>query len=121
MFLLNTLNYSSSSIIISSFNIDLSKFFKNEKAEELFKSFIKVGGIDFKLFKHQEQMLLKTLIEKKNCVITTGTGSGKTESYLLPLLAYLFNDIYQYRYWDVHAPLGRHTRSTIRSLPAHRG
>ena len=41
---------------------------------------------DFNLFMHQERMLGKALTGK-NCVITTGTGSGKTESFLFPVLA----------------------------------
>lgn len=41
---------------------------------------------DLSLYSHQEEMLTKAL-SGKNCVITTGTGSGKTESFLLPLIA----------------------------------
>lgn len=37
------------------------------------------------LFKHQENALIKAK-EGRSLVITTGTGSGKTESFLLPLL-----------------------------------
>lgn len=87
-------DYESSGKTIS--EIDLSSFFNDEEVENLFKSFIKVGGINFELFRHQEQMLNEALLYKNNCVITTGTGSGKTESYLLPLLAYLFKDLHQY-------------------------
>ena len=46
------------------------------------------GGLfpnDFTLFEHQTQMLLKAL-SGKNCIITSGTGSGKTESFLLCIL-----------------------------------
>ncbi|MBO1111840.1 DEAD/DEAH box helicase [Bordetella petrii] len=39
-----------------------------------------------KLFHHQQQML-KAALQRKNCIVVTGTGSGKTESFLLPVLA----------------------------------
>ena len=37
-------------------------------------------------YKHQSQAITNTLIHKKNLVVMTGTGSGKTESFLLPIL-----------------------------------
>ncbi|MFX0108246.1 MAG: DEAD/DEAH box helicase [Candidatus Hodarchaeota archaeon] len=40
------------------------------------------------LYYHQLEMLQKVL-SGKNCIITAGTGSGKTEAFLLPLFAYL--------------------------------
>jgi DEAD/DEAH box helicase domain-containing protein len=39
------------------------------------------------LYKHQWESLQEVLINKRDIVVTTGTGSGKTESFLLPLLA----------------------------------
>ncbi|HIE00198.1 MAG TPA: DEAD/DEAH box helicase [Thiotrichaceae bacterium] len=41
------------------------------------------------LYKHQWQSLYETLVNHKDIVVTTGTGSGKTECFLLPLLAQL--------------------------------
>lgn len=46
---------------------------------------------DFPLFAHQAEMLKKG-IEGKNCVITSGTGSGKTEAFLMPLFAELVRE-----------------------------
>ncbi|MBT3043412.1 MAG: DUF1998 domain-containing protein [Candidatus Thiodiazotropha sp. (ex Codakia orbicularis)] len=40
-------------------------------------------------YKHQSESIANTLIHKKNLVIMTGTGSGKTESFLLPILGNL--------------------------------
>ena len=38
------------------------------------------------LYKHQENAIRKIAIEGKNLVVSTGTGSGKTESFLIPVL-----------------------------------
>lgn len=42
-----------------------------------------------KLYTHQWESLQNVLVHKKDIVVTTGTGSGKTECFLLPLLAEL--------------------------------
>ncbi len=54
-------------------------------AQTLFQS-------NIKLYKHQWDSLSKVIIEQKDIVVTTGTGSGKTECFLLPLLAQLAKD-----------------------------
>ncbi|PQA55666.1 DEAD/DEAH box helicase [Siphonobacter curvatus] len=48
------------------------------------------------LYKHQTHMLKTALLGEKHCVITTGTGSGKTESFLLPLFAQLSKELAQF-------------------------
>ncbi len=45
------------------------------------------GGLE--LYKHQWESVQQALSEKRDIVVTTGTGSGKTEAFLLPLLAEL--------------------------------
>lgn len=55
-----------------------------------------VFGLDFKLRKHQAQSMVTSLApneaEKRNVVVTSGTGSGKTESFLLPVIARLLKE-----------------------------
>lgn len=47
---------------------------------------------DRPLYSHQEHALRKGL-EGKNIVVSTGTGSGKTESFLMPILAELASEV----------------------------
>lgn len=54
-------------------------------------AFEKIAGAglmpqDARLFVHQQRML-RAALGGKHCVVVTGTGSGKTESFLLPVLA----------------------------------
>ncbi|MDG6218375.1 MAG: DEAD/DEAH box helicase, partial [Candidatus Thermoplasmatota archaeon] len=59
---------------------------------EDFKSLATCGLMgDYKLHKHQADML-REAVSGKNCVITSGTGSGKTESFLLPIFAELVRE-----------------------------
>jgi DEAD/DEAH box helicase domain-containing protein len=69
----------------------------SEEQIKIFKQFVKKGLFtgDFPLYKHQYKMLKKA-VSGENCVITSGTGSGKTEAFLLPLVAYLLKDLSKY-------------------------
>ncbi|MBT2558138.1 DEAD/DEAH box helicase [Hymenobacter sp. ISL-91] len=71
----------------------------NAEQQKLFKGMIQAGLIDnpeIELYEHQVVMLREALLDK-NCVITSGTGSGKTESFLLPLLAQLTKEFAKWK------------------------
>lgn len=70
-----------------------------------FKSLAACGLVkDYELHRHQLEMLQKVL-SGKNCVVTAGTGSGKTESFLLPLFAYLASES---SHWNGPDPAPEH-------------
>lgn len=77
--------------VIDSFESgDTVKHLIEEKA--LNKDFEFVDSIYAKtLYKHQESAVRK-MNEGKNIVVSTGTGSGKTESFLIPILNSLMNE-----------------------------
>ena len=62
-------------------------------SQDVIDAFCKVAGAslipaDVNMYKHQEEMLKKAIAEdRKHCVVVTGTGAGKTEAFLLPVLA----------------------------------
>ena len=61
---------------------------------EMFKSLVRTGlfSDSFPMYAHQANML-KQAMNNKHCIITSGTGSGKTESFLLPLFAQLSKEL----------------------------
>ena len=68
-----------------------------------FKTLARAGLVgDFPLHAHQLQMLKRSLAGE-NLVITAGTGSGKTESFLLPLLAQLVKECTRAK-WPQQSP-----------------
>lgn len=56
---------------------------------------------NIQLYQHQWQSLTEVLINQKDIVVTTGTGSGKTECFLLPLFAQLAKES---RNWQANSP-----------------
>lgn len=66
----------------------------NENESATFKGLVKTGlfPADIKMHSHQAEML-KQALSGNNCIITSGTGSGKTESFLLPLFAQLAKEL----------------------------
>lgn len=69
----------------------LNELIEKKEISPLFK---KLSNIDFeqKLYTHQYKSINK-IKAGKNIVITTGTGSGKTESFLYPILNSILTDI----------------------------
>jgi len=60
----------------------------DDKSREAFKAIAGAGLFSgpHPLYVHQQRMLRASL-DGKHCVVVTGTGSGKTESFLLPVIA----------------------------------
>ena len=44
------------------------------------------------LYQHQETGICKAIADQKNVIIATGTGSGKTETFLIPILNHLMKE-----------------------------
>jgi len=83
-------DYISSGKKISDLSIEDFSGALSDHEIKTFKELVKCGlfpdGI--RLHSHQVEMLRKVMAGS-NCIITSGTGSGKTESFLLPLFAQL--------------------------------
>ena len=58
------------------------------------KSFRRLGDMNFErpLYSHQEESI-RRICSGRSAIITTGTGSGKTESFLYPILNELMSDV----------------------------
>lgn len=55
------------------------------------EGFLKAVQGDRPLYKHQQEAIQKVL-EGRNVVVATGTGSGKTEAFLYPILLHLYKE-----------------------------
>ena len=78
----------------------LTQLFRDKNFSLDFPCFIREGlffqenGIsgERKLYEHQVQAVEDVIFKKKNMVITTGTGSGKTECFLMPVFESLIEE-----------------------------
>lgn len=61
------------------------------------------GASERKLYDHQYEALKIAHLDRKNIVVTTGTGSGKTECFLLPVIADLIKESKQWKENRPHA------------------
>ncbi|MBO9204853.1 MULTISPECIES: DEAD/DEAH box helicase [Niastella] len=74
------------------------EFSKDQGIDLEFSEFAKQGlfpdfkGLPRKLYKHQAEALLYAHILRRHIIATTGTGSGKTECFLLPVIADLIKE-----------------------------
>jgi len=70
-----------------------SSFRGNKKLQQAFLSILQSNTFSYStpLFAHQEKAI-RTAMANKDFILSSGTGSGKTESFLLPALARLFNE-----------------------------
>ena len=69
------------------------KGFDSSIAEFLNEGLLKNDdGSERVLYKHQYKSVVDVLGENKNLVVTTGTGSGKTECFMIPLISELIKE-----------------------------
>ena len=47
---------------------------------------------DRQFYQHQLEAIKASVIDRKDVVVTTGTGSGKTECFLLPIFSHLIKE-----------------------------
>lgn len=65
-----------------------------ETADIFAKAFLGDNGqpAQFRMYQHQEDAIRAVCIAKKNLVVCSGTGSGKTECFLIPLINQLIGE-----------------------------
>ena len=73
----------------------------------------------FPLYTHQEEALISSFGNAGNLLVATGTGSGKTEAFVLPILARILREAYNWPsstgpssegFYDEGARIWRHSR-----------
>lgn len=62
----------------------LSEGFRNLRTSAL--------PLDRSLYKHQESAIRKVIEKQRNIVVSTGTGSGKTETFMIPIINHLMRE-----------------------------
>lgn len=82
----------------------LPRFARGMRLTELFhevfpamrwdSGFLQAVNADRQLYQHQEDAI-RNALRQRNTLIATGTGSGKTESFLLPILIHLYKEFQQ--------------------------
>lgn len=76
----------------------LKEFCQNEGVSIDINDFVNTGlfvnnsKVERKLYDHQYDALKSAFIERKHMIVTTGTGSGKTECFLLPIISDLVKE-----------------------------
>lgn len=67
----------------------ISELIQEGVASKEFKSIEEAAEINRPLYAHQETAFRKLVTEKRNIIVATGTGSGKTECFMYPI----FNEL----------------------------
>lgn len=90
--------YQSSAYKVDDLSLENLPEIGTQEALDAFKALVKdhLFSGDYPFYEHQWQML-KSALGGAHSVITSGTGSGKTESFMLPLLAQLVKEA---MHWD---------------------
>ena len=90
----------------------LEQFCKNENVSNELAKFVQ-SGLFYNnnsekriLYKHQYNALKESYLNRKHIVVTTGTGSGKTECFLLPIIADLISESSS---WSTNRPRAMRT------------
>jgi DEAD/DEAH box helicase domain-containing protein len=60
---------------------------------EIVTKFFGIGLVKWEIYDHQLSML-RSALSGKHSIITSGTGSGKTESFLMPIFAQIFKEMH---------------------------
>ena len=85
-----------------------------------FADFINLGLMNYKPYKHQFEMLCKGYGQGNDVLITSGTGSGKTESFLLPLFASLLDEASKWNANNYNASWWKQTDNIGKYIPNQR-
>ena len=93
--------------------------------------FLATGGeeglapIDRHLYEHQADAIKASVFDGEDVVVTTGTGSGKTECFLLPIFSYLIKESQAWTSYgkrNIDHPWWRtHERSVGTRIPQRKG
>lgn len=95
--------YASSGKKVGSLTLDDLPAMQDERSLMAFQAIIS-GHLfpkEIPLYAHQFNMLTQAMAGQ-NCVVTSGTGSGKTESFMLPMLAQIIREA---RHWPKPGPV----------------
>lgn len=74
----------------------------------------------YPLYTHQEEALIAAFSEKQCLLVASGTGSGKTEAFLLPILADILNEAKKWPAFQNHPARGEYHENSKTWLHSRR-